>query len=404
MSEYPLIIRNVIRLTDKVVSIPSGREDLIPAGYEIIDKRSCPTTLITELKATLRPAQAEAVNTIVNSGLVNAPVGYGKTLVGLALAHKFQTKTLIITTTTTIRDMWIAEVKKFFGFEPGVIGSGKVKTDSPIVVSNIQTLSRRLGPELNSMFGLVVVDEVHRSPANTFTKTLNALRAKHKVGLSGTLERKDGMHCVLQDYFGFDKFVGVVENVMNPTVHLYTTSMPLQANEFIPWANIVSKLVADPEYLAIVGNLTRHYVSLGHKVLVLSDRTALLETLHLEMPEDSLIITGKISKSEDRQRIMKTVSDHERGLALFATQSIFSEGVSLNELSCVILGAPINNDPLLEQICGRVMRNAEGKLEPVIVDIGFSGGTGIKHRNNRTAVYINKGWKLRNMSLISGGS
>ena len=40
---------------------------------------------------------------------------------------------------------------------------------------------------------------------------------------------------------------------------------------------------------------------------------------------------------------------------LFGTQSIFSEGISLNDLSCLVLGTPINNEPLLTQLIGRVI-------------------------------------------------
>ena len=35
---------------------------------------------------------------------------------------------------------------------------------------------------------------------------------------------------------------------------------------------------------------------------------------------------------------------------LFGTQSIFSEGISIDNLSCLILGTPINNEPLLNSV------------------------------------------------------
>ena len=41
---------------------------------------------------------------------------------------------------------------------------------------------------------------------------------------------------------------------------------------------------------------------------------------------------------------------------LYGTQAIFSEGISINVLSCLILGTPINNDPLLTQLIGRIIR------------------------------------------------
>jgi hypothetical protein len=74
-SDYPLVIRNAYRVTNTVMSIPSGRTDLIPEDYTIIDKRIRPEVLIPQPKFSLRPSQQEAVDLLTDNGLVNAPVG-----------------------------------------------------------------------------------------------------------------------------------------------------------------------------------------------------------------------------------------------------------------------------------------------------------------------------------------
>ena len=397
VSPFPLVINNCIRINDNTISIPSGADRYIPEGYEIIDKRALPKVVIPTPGFEPREGQQDAIDTFDNCGLVEAPVGYGKTIVGLGLAHKFQTRTLIITTTTTIRDMWVKEIRKWFGFEPGIIGSGKYNIKPPIVVGNIQTVRNR-HMEISGEFGLLIIDEVHRSPSKTFTETLNSSRATHKIGLSGTMLRKDGLHCVLPDYFGTSRFVGEVENVMEPTAHLYDSGIALNGNEFIPWANKITELYANEKYRAQLLTLCNVYADAGHIVLFLCDRTELLEYLHEETKERSLIITGKIV-GEDRDKIMTAMEDRKASI-LFATQSIFSEGVSINELSCVILAAPINNLPLHTQICGRILRLAEGKLNPVIVDIGLEGNTGKRHRNTRNGLYISRGWSMKRMGKI----
>lgn len=399
-SEFPMFIHNMIRISDKVISIPAGRLDLIPEDRTIVDKRADVPALIPTPGFEPRDTQAVCIEQMSGNGLVNAPVGWGKSIVGLGIAHKLQQKTLIICTTTTIRDMWVGEIKKWFGFNPGIVGGGKFDVAPPIVVGNIQTI-RNKTIEMQSMFGLILVDEVHRSPAKTFTETLNTLKAKVKIGLSGTLIRKDGMHCVLEDYFGQDLFVGQVENVMEPTVHLYDTGIELSANEFIPWATKISQLMSNELYRAQLLELINNYAEAGHIILVLCDRTEMLEYLHEETKDFSLMITGKVTGAELRKSIMDVIADPSTcATVLFATQSIFSEGVSLNELSCVVLATPINNEPLLVQICGRIMRQAPDKLDPVIVDIGLCGNTGRRHRNSRRKTYIEKGWKIKQMGEI----
>ena len=397
VSEYPLIIRNTTRVNDEIITIPSGRLDLIPEDYELIDRRVDNPVVIPKPTFIPRGNQQECIDYITANGLVNAKPGWGKTIAGLGLAYKFQQKTLIITTTTIIRDMWIKEVEKFFGIKCGVIGGGKFDIDAPIVVGNIQTV-RNKAQELSNEFGLVLSDEVHRCPAKTFTDTLNASKARHKIGLSGTLIRKDGLHCVLPDYFGKDLFIGKDENRMKPTIHLWTSKVELSSNEFIPWATIMSKLYSNPKYINQVLKLADLYVFTGHKVLALATMTDFLNEMHLRTKDYSLLVTGEI---KNREPIFEQINDlNSEARCLWGTQSIFSEGISLNALSCVILAAPLNNDPLLEQIIARTMRQLEGKMSPVAVDIGLSGSTGKRQQNARKRFYINQGWKIKDMGDI----
>lgn len=393
VSEFPEIIQNCVTVTPTTCSIPAGRVDLIPEHYTIIDKRVCPEVSLPTPKFTPRDAQADAIEQI-SDGIVKAKPGFGKTIVGLGIAHKLGTKTLVICTTTAIRDMWIAEVKKWFGIDAGVIGSGKFETDSPIVIANIQTLRNRVD-EVKQMFGLVIVDEVHRSVAHTFTHVLNNMKCKHRVGLSGTIERKDGKHVVLQDYFGDNIFVAPVENTVNPTVHVYKHPFKLNMNEFIPWATVLTRLMEDESYVKTVIDLAKKYAAEGHKVLVVSSRTNILERGHMETEDNSLIITGEVKGAENRESILNAIRTNKEAQILWGSQTIFSEGVSVNELSVAILATPINNDPLLEQIAGRVMRLADNKLPPVIVDINLGGNTGKNHANSRKSFYINAGWGMK---------
>lgn len=398
ISPYPKVINNVIRVTPTIVSIPKGCIHHIPEDFKITHKTVKPEVIIPPLNVTLRPNQQECVDFLKASGLVEAKPGWGKTFAGLALAHKHQTKTLIVTTTTIIRDGWIKEIKKYMGFDPGIIGSGKFDTSPPIVVGNIQTIRNRLNV-IRDMFGLVIIDEVHRAPAATFTDTLDALRNELSVGLSGTLIRKDMMHIVLPDYFGEVRFIGKDENREEPIIHIYDCDVELSANEFIPWAVKVNELMRNPIYINLINDIFNAYVALGHKVLVVADRVEFLEHHHLANEDKSFLITGKIKGEELRTEIMNAVSEFDGGVGLFATQSIFSEGVSLNELSALILATPISNDPLLEQIIGRIQRSADTKtLQPVVIDINFKGSTGRSQANTRRKFYIEKGWIVKKIN------
>ena len=82
---------------------------------------------------------------------------------------------------------------------------------------------------------------------------------------------------------------------------------------------------------------------------------------------------------------------------LYGTQAIFSEGISINELSCLILGTPINNEPLLTQLIGRIIRKEEDKPTPVIIDIHLKGDTARRQASNRVGYYMKQGYEIKEL-------
>ena len=82
---------------------------------------------------------------------------------------------------------------------------------------------------------------------------------------------------------------------------------------------------------------------------------------------------------------------------LLGTQSIFSEGISLDCLSCLILATPVNNEPLLTQLVGRIIRIHDGKKQPIIVDIHLEGRTARRQASARMGYYIKQGYDVKSI-------
>jgi superfamily II DNA or RNA helicase len=59
-----------------------------------------------------------------------------------------------------------------------------------------------------------------------------------------------------------------------------------------------------------------------------------------------------------------------------------------------VLGTPINNDPLLTQLIGRVIREKEGKQQPVVVDIHLKGKTAARQANARLGYYMKQDYEV----------
>ena len=112
-NDPPQIIKNLQRVRDNLVAIPSGREDLIPNGYEVVDKRVVVPADFPEFKYVLRESQQAVYDELDDSSIINAWVSWGKTFTGLALAGKLSQKTLVITHTVPLRNQWAKEVEKY---------------------------------------------------------------------------------------------------------------------------------------------------------------------------------------------------------------------------------------------------------------------------------------------------
>jgi len=390
--EPPTIIKNMGRISSKLITIPTGRMDLVPDDYEIIDKRTLVPVEFPKFKFDLRDSQAKVHDSIQDSAIINAFVSWGKTFTAIAVAAKLGQKTLVVVHTLALRDQWEKEIEHCLGIKPGIIGSGKFDITPIIVVANVQTLGKKM-KEIQNMFGTLILDEMHHVSAPTFSKIIDKSNARYKIGLSGTLKRKDGKHVIFNDYFGFDVHQPPKENYITPRVVLVKSETRFPDSAKIPWANRVNAVAYDEGYQRMISQLASVYAAKGHKVLVVSDRVQFLNRCADLTGNNAICITGELPH-EQRDEELKKIKDGTADI-LYGSQSIFSEGISVNELSCLILGTPINNEPLLIQLIGRVIRKMDGKIQPVVLDIQLKGNTAARQAKARSAVYIKQGYDIK---------
>lgn len=387
----PEVICNLRIIDEKNLSIPSGRTDLIPEGYEIIDKRVYAPVDWPEFNFTLRPEQQEIHDQVDDSCLINANPAWGKTFTGIAIARKLRQKTLVVVHTQALRDQWAEEVYKTLKIDPGIVGGTKSNFEGPIVIANVQKLNNIESTIYNKRFGTVIMDESHHVPATIFSNIIDRMHARYKIGLTASKRRKDGRHVIFQDYFSKNNFIADNSNSMTPVVH--RLQLPIVVKDGgDSWALRVNELTANPSYQKYIATIASAYAQKGHKVLVIASRTDLLIAAKI-LTDRSVCITGEIKDTEDRKKLVNKILSGEADV-LYGSQNIFSEGISINPLSCLILATPINNDPLLEQLIGRVTRMMPGKRQPVIVDIRLAGNTVFNQGQLRDGYYLNMGYEI----------
>jgi superfamily II DNA or RNA helicase len=383
-------IKSYTLLPKGIITIPQGRLDLIPEEYEVIDRRIKVDVPFPTPKFPLRDSQIEVFNKIEDTCFINAKVGWGKTFTALHIAAKLGQKTLIITHTASLRDQWLEEAEALFGMGIGVIGGGKFDIeDHAIVVGNIQSLVK-YKTQIAKEFGTVILDEAHHVPATTFTEVIDSLYARYRIGLSGTMDRKDGKHVLLTDFFSDTVHQPPVDNTLLPVVNILKPGVFLENG--LAWAQKINKLLYDEEYQQFIAKLTCMAIDKGHSVLVIASRIEFLEKVKEYVGESCMLVTGDTS-FEDRKRIAKEIDEGTKS-CIAGSRQIFSEGISVNRLSAVILAEPMAYDGLIEQIIGRVMRKHDEKIQPEVYDINFSDYSSRKQNESRLAFYMNKGWDI----------
>ena len=383
-------IRNYGLLPKGIISIPVGRMDLVPEEYQIIDKRVTNHVPFPTPKIPLRELQQEIYDKVDDNCFINAKVGFGKTFTALHIASKLGMKTLVIVHSTSLRDQWVEEAEILFGHPVGIIGGGKFDIeDHFIVVGNIQSLLKH-ADILAKEFGTIILDEAHHCPASTFTQFIDKMYARYRIGLSGTMQRKDGKHILLTDFFSDTVYSPPVDNTREPVVNILRPGVHLAPDK--AWANKINDLLYDEEYQRFIGKLAETQINKGHSVLVIASRLEFLQQVKEYLGETCVLVTGATS-TEERKSIAEQIDSGEKG-CIAGSRQIFSEGISINRLSAVILAEPMRFEGTLEQIIGRIMRNHDAKGVPEVFDINFSDHASRAQNEARLAFYLGKGWRI----------
>lgn len=384
-------LRNYKLMPNGIIAIPVGRPDLIPDGYEILERRTINEVPFPNPKFPLRESQLNIYTQVDDNCFINAKVGYGKTFTALHIAAKLGQKTLVITHTTNLRDQWVEEATALFGFKPGSIGGGKFDIeDHFIVVGNIQSLVKH-ADKLAKEFGTIILDEAHHCPATTFTEFVDKMHARYRIGLSGTMQRKDGKHVLLTDFFSDTVFTPPVDNTIEPVVNILRPGVHLTPGA--AWAKKINDLLYDEEYQRFIGKLAEVQINKGHSVLIIASRIEFLEKVQEYLGETCVLVTGNTG-TDERKQIAKDIDSGEKR-AIAGSRQIFAEGISINRLSAVILAEPMKFEGTIEQIIGRIMRKHDQKIDPEVFDINFSDHASRSQNESRLAFYMEKGWVVQ---------
>ena len=353
---------------------------------------------------TLRENQVLQVNAFLDAckdpnkmgAIVNVPCGFGKTILSLKISTELKLKTLFMSHKDFLNVQFVESAKIFCPeAKIGVIKQNKIDIeDKDFVVGSLQSIAMRdYDPAIFKDFGLVIIDEVHHCAAEVFSKALVKTCSKYTLGLSATLNRKDGLQRVFKWYIGVPAIKLVhnknADSDVDVKLYYFNDNNPKYCkietvyNKISPVKMLGNVVSYKPRVLfcckAIIENMSD-----DKKMLVLSERKSLLTDIH-----------NVLSETPDFKYTMgfyvggmsaKNLAESSSKKILMGSSSMVKEGYNDPELNSIILVSPMGD---IEQAVGRILRikKEDRTVKPLIIDIVDNFSIFINRFNKRKAFY-----------------
>lgn len=362
----------------------------------------------TQLK--LRDYQTDAINALFKSWTsrmkrpaVVLPTGSGKTVIFSDLSRKFHEwrtacdgtnlgnggeRVMILVHRDELADQAIRKLRDSApDLKIGKVKAQDNETGADVMVCSVQTISRqaRLDQIVASQYastngevGLIVTDECHHAPAESYKKIYAGFPGALHAGFTATLARGDGVGLgSIWDDVVFSRSVlwmisrGYLTDVRGQSVtldHLNLAAVKKSGGDY--QASALGSAMVDAGSPQVIAKAMRTYAS-GRRCLVFCPDVASAMATQKAIGPSSAVVHGKTSL-EDRALIYKRFETGD--LQSIINCMVLTEGFDAPWADCVVIARPTQSAPLYVQMAGRGLRPWPGKSDCLILDVTGTGG------------------------------
>lgn len=368
------VLRFPVFVRDRVV------KTLEELGY-VVEQRQVEYPKVAFKKGfSLLPFQSEAVDNWVAHGMrgtVIIPTGGGKTFVGLEAMYRAEVSALVLVVTKELASQWRERIRRFLGVYPGMLGGGE--RDVRNVTVAIYNSAVKYVEDLVGKFGLVVFDEAHHVPAETFKEVALSLDSPYRLALSATPEREDKNEHLIYEAVGPPVYrasyrsmieSGLVVPVEHYRIYVRMTKeeeaaySSLRSDNAIMLRNAAAKA---SRKIPVAVRIITHEVKLGSKVLVFTQFIEQAEELHNALRESGISAELITSEEGGRDAAFRRFSN---GLSrVVVTTTVLDEGVDVPDADVAVVVSGTGSRRQMIQRVGRVVRATQGKKAARVYEI-----------------------------------
>lgn len=295
------------------------------------------------------------------------------TILSLNIISQLKKKTFIIVHKEFLMNQWIERISQFLpNARVGKIQGQIIDIDNKdIVIGMLQSLSMKEYPSnLFDCFGLTIIDEVHHISSEVFSNTLFKLVTKYMLGLSATMERKDGTTKVFKMFLGDVIFKGNREEQFNVVIR--AIEYKVNDDEF---NEVKLDFRGKPAYSSMIVKLCEYnrrsdfilqvltdmlHENPSQQIMILAHNKSLLKYLYDAIVHRNLATVGYYLGGMKEQALKET----EGKKIVIATYAMAAEALDIKTLTTLIMATPKTD---IEQSVGRILR--EKHSDPIVVDI-----------------------------------
>ena len=333
---------------------------------------------------------------IHRSVLLSLFCAYGKTFLGIKLAHQSKLKTAILAHRSVLIDQWEESIGKFTNAKVQKVDTrGLLDPDADFYIFNIAFVHKRWDKSTKSWkpkklgvfrtIGLLIVDEAHIACAEEISRALLYFNPRINIALTATPVRKDGMDKVLELYFGDYPTTRIVRIAQNPfTVYRLPTNIKPEfiRNKFgkKDWNSVIESLVEDKQRNKIIIDLVKKFNT--YNILILTKRKKHCNMLSRKLTKlgiSNTVMVGTQKKYDKTARV------------LLSTYSKLGVGFDDTRLNMLIVACSVTE---VEQYAGR-LRDGVNK-QRIIVDLVDNDSNCLKHWQERRKWYNSRMGEVKN--------
>mgnify|MGYP000912616752 CR=1 FL=1 len=308
-------------------------------------------------------------------GLLEIPCGRGKTVCALNIISRLNTKTLIVVHKGFLLNQWVERIQEFL--PSARIGRIQGKTidieDKDIVIGMLQSLSmKEYNASVFADFGLTVVDECHHISSEVFSRSLCNIVTRYTLGLSATMNRKDGLSDIFKMFLGkivYSETREVDESVLVRMVRYTPQSRDPEflAEETdyrgnVKYSTMISKLCNyndRSEFIirVLVSELAERP---KQQIMILAHNKSLIEYLFAAIKHRNIATVG-LYVGGMKENALKA---SELCNIVIGTYAMASEGLDIKSLTTLLFATPKTD---IVQSVGRILRVKHDR--PLVIDI-----------------------------------